>query len=112
MKKARGVQLFKVWDELEDASRLKLMIELAQLERQLTSIKFPMSGSLCFRKSMVSKANSGEVPRESDPESLYCIGLSCDRSWWPAYSKKPIGNPGPCKPSFPSTSGMDHYYRR
>ena len=97
MEKARGVQLFKVWDELEDASRFNLMIELAKIERQLTSIKFPASGSLYFRKSIGDEGHSVELPRELDSGSLYCVGLSCDRSWWPTPSRKSIGHTGPCK---------------
>ena len=100
MEKARGIQLFKVWDQMDDASRFRLMIELVKLERQLTSIKFPASGSLYFRKSMVNEVHSVELPRESDPESLYCIGLSCDRSWWPTPSREAIRHHGPCKYSF------------
>ena len=96
MEKARGVQLYKVWDDLEDASRLKLMVALAQLERQLASIKLPMSGGLYFRKSMINEVNL-EIPQESDSESLYCIGPSCDRSWWPTLIAKSMSSAGPCR---------------
>ena len=97
MEKARGVQLFKVWDELKDASRFKLMVELAKIEGQLTLLKFPASGSLYYRKSMVNEADAAEIPRENDPGSLYCVGLSCDRSWWPAPGRIIGGHQAPCK---------------
>lgn len=97
MEKAPGVQLFKVWADMEDTSRYKLVSSLARFERQLASIEFPANGSLYFREGMKSEAGSTVLSSSTDPEELYCIGLSCDRVWWPMPNRDLIGHPGPCK---------------
>lgn len=49
MEKASGVQLHKIWGDLSEFKRLKVIQNLTLLEKQLSSLQFPAFGSLYFR---------------------------------------------------------------
>lgn len=93
MEKAVGIQLFKVWDQIEEASRLNLIKTLAEWESQLMSIQFPAPGSLYFRHSLTENDERIPLPIKLDPNGSYCIGRSCDPSWSFVHQNL---IPGPC----------------
>lgn len=98
MEKAPGVQLYKKWGDMDGKSKLALTKHLVQLESQLASIHFPLSGSLYLRESCESDCHS--LPVDIDPSQCYCIGPSADRSWcFESHSGilTPDSNRGPCK---------------
>lgn len=80
MEKASGVQLYKVWGDLDEPSRLKLIQNLTLLEHQLFSIRFPAYGNLYFRKS-VPDVSCIPLRKDIDPSGSYCIGPVSDNSW-------------------------------
>ncbi|KAH0837218.1 hypothetical protein FOPE_04644 [Fonsecaea pedrosoi] len=51
MEKAAGVQLFKVWDQIEEPCKLAIIKQLAKWESQLMSTKFPAYGCVYSRRS-------------------------------------------------------------
>ena len=100
MEKAPGIQLFKVWDDVTEADRLKLIKGLTQLEHQLAAIRFPAYGSLYFRHS-ISKASERILLDSSvDPTGLFCIGPACGQAWTDGTSPadiQPDIDAGPCE---------------
>ncbi|KAK4965249.1 hypothetical protein LTR66_012158 [Elasticomyces elasticus] len=80
MEKAPGIQLFRVWDRMDDSKKLTLIHNLTRLESQLVSLRFPASGNLYLRHSIPDKVKRKTLNSYIDP-NLYCIGPSCDRSW-------------------------------
>lgn len=49
MEKAPGVQLFKVWDAMNDFAKMTLIDGLTKLEHHLASLQFPFYGSLYLK---------------------------------------------------------------
>jgi len=100
MEKAAGVQLFKVWDEMNDWDQFCAVKELARLEGGMTGIRFPASGSLYLRESMADDDAYVTLDRAVDPSGDFCIGPSCERGWYPPNSTSSLrarSNRGPCK---------------
>lgn len=100
MEKAAGIQLFKMWPEMDESSRLALIERLTKLESQLASVRFPAFGSLYLRQSITDEAMRKLLDSSIDPSKSYCIGPSCDRSWLlePCMAtSKPEFDIGPCK---------------
>ena len=100
MEKAPGIQLFKVWDDISEANRLKLIKSLTQLEHQLAAIRFPAYGSLYFRKSISKESERTLLDSTADPTGSYCVGPSCGPSWTNGTSSADISpdlDAGPCE---------------
>ncbi|MCJ1284646.1 hypothetical protein MMC26_003981 [Xylographa opegraphella] len=81
MEKASGIQLFKVWDDIPEADRLKLIKGLTQLENKFTAIRFPAYGSLYFRHSISKASERILLDSAVDPTGLFCIGPACGPAW-------------------------------
>ncbi|CAN9242061.1 unnamed protein product [Alternaria alternata] len=54
MTKAPGVQLFKVWGNMDELDRIQVVKQLAEFEGEMTDIRFPASGSLYLRQNLSS----------------------------------------------------------
>ncbi|CAN9147239.1 unnamed protein product [Alternaria alternata] len=54
MTKAPGVQLFKVWGDMDELDRIQVVRQLAEFEDEMTDIRFPASGSLYLRQTLSS----------------------------------------------------------
>ena len=99
MEKAPGIQLFKVWDDISEPNRLKLIKSLTQLEHQLAAIRFPAYGSLYFRESISRASERTLLDSTADPTNSYCVGPSCGPAWTNGTSSadiKPDLDAGPC----------------
>jgi hypothetical protein len=82
MEKAPGVQLFKVWDAMNDSAKLTFIKQLTGLESQLASIEFPAFGSLYLSESShIPKDKRLILPSNTDTSGSYFVGPSCDRTW-------------------------------
>lgn len=99
MEKATGVQLFKVWDQLKETSKLAIIKKLTQWESQLMAINFPTYGCLYHRKLISDDDRKTNIPTSIDRSRSYCIGQSCDPAW--SYVRQNL-IPGPCMYTFPS----------
>ena len=83
MEKASGVPLYQRWGDMEDIEKLELIKNLTKIEAQFSTIRFPAYGGLYLR----ADANTTEYPCQMldggiDPSNLFCIGPSCDRSFY------------------------------
>lgn len=100
MEKAPGIQLFKVWDDITEADRLKLIKNLTHLERQLADIRFPAHGSLYFRHSLTKISEAIPLDSSLDPTGSFCIGPACGPAWTDGISSadvQPDIDIGPCE---------------
>lgn len=92
MEKMPGRSLSACWFDLSDQQRLKVLLQLVQLEAKLHTIDFPASGSIYYARDLPS-----DLPRIVIPESDLCIGPSAALGWWFAErATLPIDH-GPCK---------------
>lgn len=96
MEKASGVQLVKIYGNMPDYDHLMLIKSLCALESELAAIKFPANGSLYLRQSLQGRDNVA-VPLDpsADPEGQFCVGPTCDRTWYEGGDRQP--DRGPCK---------------
>lgn len=74
MEKAIGVQLFQVWDELNESCRRDLVKKLAEWEGQLMAINFPAYGCLYHRHSIPESDKKTNLPISIDRSGSYCVG--------------------------------------
>ncbi|KIW85237.1 hypothetical protein Z517_00627 [Fonsecaea pedrosoi CBS 271.37] len=81
MEKAAGVQLLKVWDQIDEPCKLAIIKQLAKWESQLMSIKFPAYGCVYSRRSFPEGERSVNLPADIDRSESYCVGRSCDPTW-------------------------------
>ncbi|ETI22030.1 hypothetical protein G647_06100 [Cladophialophora carrionii CBS 160.54] len=81
MEMAAGVQLFKMWDHVEERCKLAVIEKLAKWESQLMSIKFPAYGCLYPRHFLPDNERKSDVPSDIDQSGSYCIGRFCDPAW-------------------------------
>lgn len=99
MEKASGVQLFKVWDDITEADRLKLIKGLTQLEKELAAIQFPANGNLYFRHSISKRSEQIPLYSSLDPTGSYCVGPACGPAWTDGISPVDVQrdiDAGPC----------------
>ncbi|KAL5371877.1 hypothetical protein DPSP01_013931 [Paraphaeosphaeria sporulosa] len=82
MEKAVGCQLVKKWGEMEDLSHFEFIKNLCKVEADLAAIVFPANGSLYLRESMGAGDKYKPLAPEMDPSGHFCIGPSCERSWF------------------------------
>lgn len=100
MEKAPGIQLFKVWDDIKEFDRLKLIKGLTQLESQFAAIRFPAYGSLYFRQSISKASERIFLDPLVDPTGSFCVGPACGPAWTDGVSPddiQPDIDAGPCK---------------
>jgi hypothetical protein len=82
MENAPGIQLFKVWDTMNDRAKLALIKQLTNFESQLSSIQFPAYGGLYLSESSnIPHDKRTILPSDIDPSGSYFVGPSSDRSW-------------------------------
>ena len=79
MTKAPGVQLYKVWDDMDELDRIQVVRQLAEFEGEMTDIRFLASGSLYLRHSMAVDDACIAMDLDMDPSGEFCIGPSCNR---------------------------------
>lgn len=103
MENSPGKQLNKVWGDMREKDRFKLIQNLVHLERQLAAIAFPGYGNLYFRHwTPRNVPNSDPV---IDVNDSYYIGPACSPLWSKSSSSAQEGpeeeedaNPrGPCE---------------
>ena len=98
MAKVVGIQLFKVWEDINQLNRLNLIENLTRLEHQMSAIHFPVYGDLCFRHT-IPEDSCVLLNANIDPTSSSCISRASDRSWY-GNSNSVLAHSediGPCK---------------
>lgn len=79
MEKASGIQLFNTWGTMSDSDRFEFVQRITELEGELSSIRFPASGSMYLRESLAVNETHVELSHDADPLQKFCIGPSCER---------------------------------
>ncbi|KAF1840696.1 uncharacterized protein K460DRAFT_294934 [Cucurbitaria berberidis CBS 394.84] len=105
MEKAVGCQLVKKWGEMEDLSHFEFIKNLCKVEADLAAIAFPANGSLYLRESMGAGDKYKPLAPEMDPCGLFCVGPSCEKSWFGKYEAESVQarfdrGPWPTLPAF------------
>lgn len=100
MEKIPGVALAERWETMKTLERYKVIDQVIETEKELATLKFPAYGSLFLRDSLPDRFQRHPLPPTLDPDGLFCIGPSCNRSWWHGTfldtSKKIPEDVGPC----------------
>ena len=92
MEKLPGRPLGDRWFQLSDRERLKVLLQLVQLEAKLHAIELPASGSIYYASGLPSDAS-----RILIPDSDFCIGPDASLKWWFAERASLCIDRGPCK---------------
>ncbi|RAK95537.1 phosphotransferase family protein [Aspergillus ibericus CBS 121593] len=77
MEKLPGRPLGDRWFALSDRERLKVLLQLVQLEAKLHAIELPASGSIYYASDLPS-----DSPRIVIPDSDFCISPDAALKWW------------------------------
>ncbi|KAE8350855.1 phosphotransferase family protein [Aspergillus coremiiformis] len=91
MEKLPGRPLGACWFDLSDQQRLKVLLQLVQLEAKLHAIELPASGSIYYARDLPS-----DSPRIAISDSDFCIGPSTALKWWFSERAKLRIDRGPC----------------
>lgn len=100
MEKAAGCQLVKKWEKMEDLSHFEFIKNLCVVEADLAKITFSVNGSLYLRESMAAGDKYEPLSLELDPSGQFCVGPSCEPSWFGKDEAKSIQgrfDRGPCE---------------
>ncbi|PWY93129.1 phosphotransferase enzyme family protein [Aspergillus sclerotioniger CBS 115572] len=92
MEKLPGRPLGDRWFELSDRERLKVLLQLVQLEAKLHAIQLPASGSIYYASDLPSDSTRIDIP-----DSDLCIGPDAALKWWFAGRASLHIDRGPCK---------------
>ncbi|KAI9042367.1 phosphotransferase family protein [Aspergillus affinis] len=92
MEKVPGRPLGDQWFELSDRERLKLLLQLVQLEAKVHAIELPASRSIYYPNDLPS-----DSPRILIPDSDFCIGPNAALEWWFAERASLRIDRGPCE---------------
>ncbi|PLN78446.1 phosphotransferase family protein [Aspergillus taichungensis] len=77
MEKLPGRPLGAAWFNLSEQQRLKVLLQLVQIEAKLQTIEFPASGSIYYARDLPA-----DEPRIAISDSDFCIGPSTALEWW------------------------------
>jgi hypothetical protein len=97
---AEYIIMEKKWGDMEDLSHFDFIKNLCKVEAELAAITFPANGSLYLRESMEAGDKYTPLASQMDPSGRFCIGPSCERSWFgkdEAESVQARFDRGPCE---------------
>ena len=94
MEKAPGIEVSKVWPELSEKHRLRLIDEITRIEKVALEHPLPGYGSIFFRSDVGSKMAFVAI------DETFVLGPSLDRSFWSDERDAMDIVRGPCKHAF------------
>lgn len=104
MEEVAGVPLYQRWGDMKDIEKLELIKGLTKLGAQLSAIRFPAYGGLYLEadaSTTIPESLCRPLDRSIDPSGLFCIGPSCDRSFYDdsgvKHGQSKDFDQGPCK---------------
>lgn len=78
-----GTNLGDIWFELGETARTTVVRKLVELESQLTSLKFPASGSIYYNRDLDASADKVEISTgSSSSNGPFCIGPDTTLALW------------------------------
>ncbi|RAH76985.1 hypothetical protein BO86DRAFT_404132 [Aspergillus japonicus CBS 114.51] len=78
-----GCPLYERWEGMAELARLGLTRNLTKPEAQLSAIAFPAYGGL-YRRVDAARIQPATACVDVDSSEQYCVGPSCDPSWYVA----------------------------
>ena len=112
MERIRGLELSKLWDVMPGSEKFKIVKQLVEFEKALTSPQFPMYGSLYYAKDLPDVQSSQLVDIESSKDnvdSVFAVGPTTNRTFFDDGRDAVDVNRGPCQSfhlSHPTTGLM------
>lgn len=91
LEKLEGTPLSEQWFSMDTKTRVKVMRQIVDLERQFMSIEFPASGSLYHRRDLDGSQHL--VPVSGD----IVVGPTAQHEWWYRERGSLKVDRGPCK---------------
>lgn len=79
MEKLPGRPIGDAWFELSEHERLKVILQIVQLEAKLFSINLPASGSIYYARDLSVDIPRIEIPGSNDG---LCVGPYAALRWW------------------------------
>lgn len=81
MEKVAGKQLGDVWYIMSEEERLKMILQVVEMETKLFSIQLPASGSIYYKHDLAAGTESINLPVPGGAGS-FCIGPDAHYTWW------------------------------
>lgn len=98
MELVRGTDLGDIWFQLSENAISILIDQIVELERKLSSLQFPASGSLYYVKDLPPKFSCVPLPSTGGTrEDRFCIGPDTRLELWYGKRKSLDFDRGPCK---------------
>jgi hypothetical protein len=99
--KAPGVRLGSVWHEWRRELKLQIIIQVAELENKLTTVRFDKHGCIYFNEDLRSLVGQAEDIHTQDLETgvleRFAIGPLTTNELWRDARKDMKLDRGPCK---------------
>lgn len=93
LERLEGTPLSGQWFSMDTKTRVKIMRQIVNIERQFMSISFPASGSLYHRRDIDSSQHF--IPVSDD----IVVGPTAQHEWWYRERASLEVDRGPCKSS-------------
>jgi hypothetical protein len=94
MEKLDGTPLGEIWYTMSLKDQLGIMKQIVEWEARFMSLKFPASGSLYYRKDVLSGES---IPLSDHGDRDFCIGPIAHYSWWHEKRAALETDRGPCE---------------
>lgn len=94
MEKLDGTPLGEIWYTMSPKDQLRIMKQIVEWEARFMSLKFPASGSLYYRKDVLSGES---IPLSDHGDRGFCIGPIAHYSWWHEKRAELQTDRGPCE---------------
>jgi hypothetical protein len=93
-----GKNLGALWGSMDEHDRYRFLQGLVRLESRLFNLRFPASGSLCFRQDLTTTSEKIAVdPTGSDSPDSVCMGPSVSLPLWYGKRSELEIERGPCE---------------
>lgn len=94
MEKAPGIEIFRIWPDLDHLQKIKLVRELVKIEGKLAAATFPAHGSLYFRD--FAEAEGLPLVHEAVNDD-FVVGPSVSPTFWDDERERMDVDRGPCE---------------
>lgn len=96
MEKLDGIPLSSWWFTMDTKTRVKVMRQIVDLEKQFLNISLPASGSLYYGRDLVESGHTTVKVPSSLPDQIV-VGPTAQLEWWYGKRSLLIVDRGPCE---------------
>ena len=99
LEKLEGTPLSDQWFTMDTKTRVRMMRQIIDLEKQFLNISLPASGSLYYRRDLKESELVIPLSSTSDSADQIAVGPTAQFEWW--YRERALLDidRGPCKSS-------------